>query len=204
MIGIVDYGLGNKGAFINIYNQLDIPAKIIHTCEDFKDATHIILPGVGAFDWAMERLAASGLRDCLDRLVLEEKLPVLGVCVGMQMMCHRSDEGNALGLGWIDAEVRRLNMSHSKIQNQLPHMGWNEVRPKEFVQLFEEITLGTRFYFLHSYSVEPNNHEDIISTTDYGRVFVSAVRRENIFGVQFHPEKSHKFGVQLLKNFANF
>jgi glutamine amidotransferase len=202
LIIIVDYGLGNIQAFANIYKRLNIPSAFARTGDELVNATHIILPGVGAFDWAMEQLDASGMRATLDRLVLEEKRPVLGVCVGMQMMARRSDEGSAVGLGWFDAEVRRFNESLIQSCTHLPHMGWNDVAPTDDRGLFRDIGRGARFYFLHSYYFAPTDKADLLATTDYGTRFASAVRRGNIHGVQFHPEKSHGWGIQLLKNFA--
>lgn len=202
MIAIVDYGLGNIQAFANIYKRLGIPVSFAKTPEDLAGASHIVLPGVGAFDWAMEQLDSSGMRPALDHLVLTENRPVLGVCVGMQMMAHRSDEGSALGLGWFDAEVRRFDESLIQSRTHLPHMGWNDVEPAEDVGLFNGMGSGARFYFLHSYYFAPNDSSDVLATTDYCDRFACAVRRRNIHGVQFHPEKSHGWGVQLLKNFA--
>lgn len=202
MIVIVDYGLGNIQAFYNIYKQMDLPVTFARTSDDFDGATHIVLPGVGAFDWAMERLNSSGMRSTLDKLVLDERLPVLGVCVGMQIMAHRSDEGSALGLGWLDAEVLRFDESRIQGRTYLPHMGWNDVAPLDNRGLFQDIGLEARFYFLHSYYFAQNDKNDVLATTDYGDRFTSAVRRQNVHGVQFHPEKSHGWGIQLLTNFA--
>lgn len=202
MIVIVDYGLGNIQAFANIYKRLDIPATFARSADDLVNATHIVLPGVGAFDWAMERLNGSGMRGALDRLVLEEKRPVLGICVGMQMMARRSDEGTAAGLGWFDADVRRFDESRIQGKTRLPHMGWNDVAPMSEQDLFNDLDGGARFYFLHSYYFAPHDPADVLATADYGDRFACAVRRGNVYGVQFHPEKSHGWGVQLLKNFA--
>lgn len=202
MIIIVDYGLGNIHAFANIYKRLNIPVAFSRTCEELERATHIVLPGVGAFDWAMECLNASGMRSTLDHLVLNVKLPVLGVCVGMQMMANRSDEGRAPGLGWFDAEVFRFDESRIQGRTHLPHMGWNDVMPTHESGLFREMSEGGRFYFLHSYYFSPKDKNDILANTEYGDRFACAVRRQNIHGVQFHPEKSHGWGIQLLKNFA--
>lgn len=202
MIVIVDYGLGNVQAFANIYKRLDIPVTFGRCADDLVDATHIVLPGVGAFDWAMERLTASGMRGALDRLVLEEKRPVLGICVGMQMMARRSDEGTAAGLGWFDADVRRFDESRIQGKTHLPHMGWNDVAPMSEQDLFNDLGGSARFYFLHSYYFAPHDPADVLATADYGDRFACAVRRGNVYGVQFHPEKSHGWGVQLLKNFA--
>lgn len=202
MITIIDYGLGNIQAFSNIYKRLDVPVNFAKSADDLAGATHIILPGVGAFDWAMEQLEASGMRTTLDRLVLEDRKHVLGICVGMQMMAKRSDEGNAVGLGWFDAEVRRFDEARIHGRTLLPHMGWNDVQPLDSLGIFREMGADARFYFLHSYYFAPSNPADVLAHTDYGDRFASAVQRQNIFGVQFHPEKSHGWGVQLLKNFA--
>jgi glutamine amidotransferase len=202
MITIVDYGLGNIQAFANIYKRLDVPVTFAKTADDLAGATHIILPGVGAFDWAMKQLDASGMRATLDRLVLEERKQVLGICVGMQMMARRSDEGSAAGLGWFDAEVRRFDESHIQGRTHLPHMGWNDVEPVDATGLLQEMGADARFYFLHSYYFAPNDPADVLARTAYGDSFACAVRRSNVHGVQFHPEKSHNWGIQLLKNFA--
>lgn len=202
MITIVDYGLGNVQAFANIYRRLDVPVTFAKTADELAGATHIILPGVGAFDWAMQRLDASGMRVTLDRLVLEDKRHVLGVCVGMQMMARRSDEGSASGLGWIDAEVKRFDESHIQSRTHLPHMGWNDVHPQDTSNLFRDMGGDVRFYFLHSYYFAPGDPADVLATAHYGDRFACAVRRGNVYGVQCHPEKSHGWGIQLLKNFA--
>lgn len=202
MITIVDYGLGNIQAFANIYRRLDVPVTFAKKANDLAGATHIILPGVGAFDWAMAQLDASGMRITLDRLVLEERKHVLGICVGMQMMARRSDEGSAAGLGWLDAEVRRFDESRIQGRTRLPHMGWNDVEPVDNTGLMREMGEGARFYFLHSYYFAPNDPADVLAKTTYGDPFASAVRRGKVHGVQFHPEKSHNWGIQLLKNFA--
>ncbi len=202
MITIVDYGLGNIQAFSNIYKRLDVPVRFAKTSHDLEDSSHIILPGVGAFDWAMERLDASGMRATLDRLVREDKKHVLGICVGMQMMARSSDEGRSAGLGWFDAKVKRFDDTRIQSRPHLPHMGWNDVHPLGTTDLFQELGEGARFYFLHSYYFEPNDPADILAEADYGDRFACAVRRGNVYGIQCHPEKSHKWGIQLLKNFA--
>ncbi len=202
MITIVDYGLGNIQAFANIYKRLEIPVAFARSADDLAGASHLILPGVGAFDWAMTRLDASGMRATLDRLVLEEKKPVLGICVGMQMMARHSEEGSVPGLGWFDAEVRRFDESRIQGSTHLPHMGWNDVEPVDATDLFQEMGTGARFYFLHSYYFAANDPSDVLAVTAYGDRFACAVRRGNLYGAQFHPEKSHNWGIQLLKNFA--
>jgi len=202
VIAIVDYGLGNVHAFANIYKRLDIPVILARNATDLGGASHIILPGVGAFDWAMTRLNNSGMYDVLDELVLRQRKPVLGVCVGMQIMARSSDEGQAEGLGWFEASVNRFDDSKFDGRTHLPHMGWNDVEPISTEGLFGGLGDGARFYFLHSYYFAPNDVKDVLATTLYGDRFVCAVRRDNIYGVQFHPEKSHGWGMQLLKNFA--
>ncbi|MCU6433905.1 imidazole glycerol phosphate synthase subunit HisH [Undibacterium sp. Jales W-56] len=202
MISIVDYGLGNVQAFANIYKRLDIPVTLAKTADDLATASHIILPGVGAFDWAMTKLNNSGMRETLDDLVLREKKPVLGICVGMQMMAMNSDEGKVDGLAWFDASVKLFDESRFQNRTHLPHMGWNDVEPIRRDGLFRDFDEGARFYFLHSYYFEPKDTSDMLSTTIYGDRFISGVQRGNVIGVQFHPEKSHGWGIQLLKNFA--
>jgi glutamine amidotransferase len=201
LISIVDYGLGNVQAFANIYKRLGLPARLARPAGDRGGASHIVLPGVGAFDWAMDRLNASGMRETLDDLVLRERKPVLGVCVGMQIMARRSDEGAAAGLGWFDADVRLFDDAAFKVRTHLPHMGWNSVEPTDARGLFRELG-DARFYFLHSYYFVPNDPLDVLGVAEYGGRFACAVRRDNVHGVQFHPEKSHGWGTQLLKNFA--
>jgi glutamine amidotransferase len=201
MITLVNYGLGNVQAFANIYRRLNITVSVASTADELATAKRIILPGVGAFDWAMTRLDASGMRACLDDLVLNQKRPVLGVCVGMQMMANRSDEGKLPGLGWIDAEVKRFDEATFKQLTHLPHMGWNDVVPQNAQCLFKGM-VSPQFYFLHSYYVAPVRQEDVLAQTDYNGMYASAVRSGNVFGTQFHPEKSHQWGITLLKNFA--
>jgi len=202
VIAIVDYGLGNIKAFTNIYKRLEVPVTLARTAADLAQATRIILPGVGAFDWAMDRLNASGMRETLDRLVQVEKKPVLGICVGMQMMATRSEEGREAGLAWFDAEVRRFDESRIQGRTHLPHMGWNDVSPVSTDGLFKELGDDARYYFLHSYYFAPRDTTDVLAVTAYGDNFASAVQRGNVYGAQFHPEKSHGWGIQLLKNFA--
>jgi len=202
MITLVDYGLGNIQAFANIYKRLNIHTKIATSADDLVGAEKIILPGVGAFDWAMTRLNESGMRDRLEELALDKDCPVLGVCVGMQMMAQRSDEGDLDGLGWIDAEVRKFDVTSFVQKTHLPHMGWNDVSSVQKDYLFRNLVDDARFYFLHSYYFMPHRENDVLAVTDYNGRFTSSVRSNNIFGVQFHPEKSHQWGIQLLRNFA--
>ena len=202
MIAIVDYGLGNVRAFANIYARLNVKAELVSSADQLERADKIILPGVGAFDWAMECLFESGMVECLNDLVLSRKRPVLGICVGMQIMARRSDEGQRAGLGWIDEEVGRFQKHDRNGPMQLPHMGWNDVIPRDTNSLFRGLD-APRYYFLHSYHFKPRNDHVILGSTYYYGVFASAIRLENVFGVQFHPEKSHTWGVKLLSNFAH-
>lgn len=203
MITIINYGLGNIQAFVNVYKRLHIPVSIATSKEDIIAAKRLILPGVGAFDHAMGLLNESGMRDALENQVLVEKVPVLGICVGMQILSNTSDEGSSSGLGWVDGQVRHFH-SHSESKDvALPHMGWNDVVPNtgKNVSLFSGYDYQ-RFYFLHSFYFDAANAEDVAATSSYGNTFSCAVQRNNIYGVQFHPEKSHHYGVNLLKNFA--
>jgi len=192
MISILNYGLGNIHAFANIYKRLNIPAAIASTPQDLRLADKIILPGVGAFDWAMTRLNESGLRDTLEEMVVGDNVPVLGICVGMQIMANRSDEGVLDGLGWIDGTVNKFDDSAFTQKTHLPHMGWNDVLPREDHGLFRELQSGARFYFLHSYYFAQQDPDHVLAVTDYGGPYTSSVRSGNVFGVQFHPEKSHQ------------
>lgn len=203
MITIIDYGLGNIRAFANVYERLNIKTKLAHTADDLKDAAKIILPGVGSFDHAMNLLNNSGMRDELDKQVLINKVPVVGICLGMQIMAKSSDEGILPGLGWIDGVVKVFDPESIPYVTRLPHMGWNTIIPKKESKILDGLSENSRFYFLHSYYFVCNNLEDILTTTQYGITYASAVNYENIYGIQYHPEKSHTNGVQLLKNFAN-
>jgi glutamine amidotransferase len=202
MITIVDYGLGNVRAFMNVYKRLSIEVATATTPAELSSATKVILPGVGHFDHAMERLEASGMRDALDELALGKRVPVLGICVGMQILAKSSDEGRRAGLGWIDGHVRKFFSLQADAALPLPHMGWNDVRPTATAGLFHRLDSDAWFYFLHSFYLECAKPADSLAVACYGSDFTAAVRSQNIFGVQFHPEKSHRFGTQLLGNFA--
>ena len=203
MITIIDYGVGNIFSFQNVYKRLDILTKIAKTYKDLSDAKKIILPGVGSFDYAMKQLNVSGMREKLDELVLEKKVPVIGICVGMQMMGNRSDEGKLEGLKWIDSEILKFDESLIQQRTKLPHMGWNDVAPVNNHPLFIGLEKEAIFYFLHSFYFKCKNETESIAVSNYGISFSSAVNRENIYGIQFHPEKSHQHGEKLLHNFAN-
>jgi len=203
MITIIDYGVGNVFAFQNVFKRLSIPSKIAKCENDLMGSSKLILPGVGHFDYAMSQLNNSGMRDRLDELVLKEKIPVIGICVGMQMMAKKSDEGTLDGLRWIDAYVKKFDEATINHHTKLPHMGWNDVKPNENHPLFKGLEQEAIFYFLHSFYFKCSNEENSISKTDYGINFSSSVQHDNIYGIQFHPEKSHSYGESLLKNFAN-
>jgi len=199
MIAIIDYGLGNISAFKNLYESIDVPVIVAKSKEDLQNVSKIILPGVGAFDYAMEKLHASGMKETLDYLVLEKKIPVIGICVGMQILAKTSEEGSKEGLGWINAEVRKLPL---KPNFPVPHMGWNTVVPANCSSLFNGLEDDSKFYFLHSYYFFCHDSNNSIATSEYGNEFCCAVQSDNIMGVQFHPEKSHSYGVMLLSNFS--
>lgn len=201
MIGIIDYGVGNIKAFANIYKNLNIPFKIVKNISEFENITKLILPGVGSFDHAMISLQNSGMKEKLDELVLEKKIPVIGICVGMQMLAKSSEEGTLNGLGWIDGIVKKFDKS--KIKNApLPHMGWNNLKIEKKNKIFDNLEENPRYYFLHSYYFECENKEDVIATATYGEKFDCMINHKNIYGIQCHPEKSHHNGMQLLKNFG--
>jgi imidazole glycerol phosphate synthase glutamine amidotransferase subunit len=202
VIHIVDYGLGNIRAFLNMYKRLGFEARTARAAGELQGASKLILPGVGAFDHAMQRLQASGMREALDELVLKAGVPVLGVCVGMQMLAMSSEEGVAAGLGWVDGRVRSLKGLPGAGLVPLPHMGWNDVLPSPGAKLFAPLGGPLRFYFLHSFYFECGRSGDVAATAEYGSQFCCAVESNNVFGVQFHPEKSHHFGAGLLKAFA--
>ena len=204
MITIVDYGLGNIKAFANVYNKLNLPVCYASTPLQLKQASKIILPGVGAFDHAMHKLNTSGLRETLDNLVLEKKVPVIGICVGMQMMANDSEEGTSIGLGWINGTVKRFSYSNEEVakKHPLPHMGWNNINPVKASALVANLDEYKRFYFLHSYYFHCVNKADIVATANYSFDYACIVNHDNVYGIQCHPEKSHHNGVALLKNFA--
>ena len=202
MITVIDYGLGNIQAFLNIYKILHIPVKVAKSAEDLNGASKLILPGVGHFDYAMQSFNSSGMRGKVEELVLQRNIPILGVCVGMQMMAESSEEGGEPGLGWLRGNVRSLT-SIVKNNEPLPHMGWNNIRTHQEKGLFNNVnSVDLEFYFLHSYYFDCVSREDCIAEVNYGSSFCCAVNNKNIFGVQFHPEKSHHSGVNLLRNFS--
>ncbi len=202
MITIVDYGTGNLASIANMLKRIGCPSLITSDAREIARATKLVLPGVGAFDTGMRNLAELGLIDTLNMKAREEKVPVLGICLGMQLFVSGSEEGERPGLGWIDGSVLRFKPELSDRNQKVPHMSWNNIDVVKESKLFTDMFEDPRFYFVHSYHVQLEHEEDLLATTTYGCPFASAVEKENIAGVQFHPEKSHKFGMKLLKNFA--
>jgi len=198
MISIIDYGVGNLGSLVNIHKRLGLSVQIAHNVELVENSSHLILPGVGSFDDAITKLNDSGLREALEDAVVVRGIPVLGICLGMQMMTEGSQEGTFSGLGWIRGRATRFE---SSAKYRTPHVGWNSVDTVRRNCLFDG-DAKHRFYFVHSYFVCCEDDADVIATTDHGVPFTSAFQRGNIFGVQFHPEKSHNFGKRLLENFS--
>ncbi len=202
MIVVVDYGMGNLGSILNMLKKIGTAAIVSSKPEDIADAEKLILPGVGAFDHGMKNLDGLGLIPLLEDRVLGAGTPTLGICLGMQLLTERSDEGTRPGLGWIKAETVRFKSETGHGKLRVPHMGWNTVRPARAGGLFDGLEIGARFYFVHSYYVQCHEPADVLATTTYGDEFVCAVRRGALSGVQFHPEKSHRYGMQLLRNFV--
>lgn len=202
MIAIINYGSGNVGAIANIYKQLKIPHMITGDLAELAAAERYILPGVGAFDATMRYLNKSGMVELLNEQVLERKKKVMGICVGMQILADSSDEGELSGLGWIPGRVRKIDASTLAAKPKLPHMGWNSVTPRDGAKLFDGIDTAHGFYFLHSYYFDAAAPELVAATVEYGKELPCAVARENVFGMQFHPEKSHSNGVRVFRNFA--
>ena len=202
MIVIVDYGMGNLGSIQNMLKRIRADALISSDISEIEKADKLILPGVGSFDNAMKNLNNLGLTRILNKKVIKDKTPTLGICLGIQLFTERSEEGNLPGLGWIDAETIRFRFDKNQTNLKIPHMRWNTVKIRQESFLFKDMHKDARFYFVHSYHVVCNNGQDILSMTCHRYDFASAIQKENIIGVQFHPEKSHKFGMKILQNFA--
>jgi glutamine amidotransferase len=203
MIVIVDYGVGNLASIRNMFKKIGVEAVISSAETDIREAEKLILPGVGAFDTCAEKLKESGLIAVLNPKVLEDKTPVLGVCVGMQLLMEGSEEGIQPGLGWIRGKVVKFRQDQLPAGLKIPHMGWTDILLSKPSRLFEGMYEDPRFYFVHSYHPLPAHREDILVEADYGYRFVAGMEHDNIVGVQFHPEKSHKFGMKLLENFVS-
>jgi len=199
MIVIIDYGMGNLGSVENMIRRIGAKCMISGSIDDIATASKLILPGVGRFDQAMLNIKRNKIMDVLIDKVNNGRTPILGICLGMQILCNRSEEGSISGLKLIDADVKKFRCGDSL---KIPHMGWNTVNVKRVSELFEDMLPESRFYFVHSYHVECYVPSDIIASASYGYDFTCALNRDNIYGVQFHPEKSHKYGMKLLRNFV--
>lgn len=202
MITIVNYGMGNLGSIANMLRRIGADSIITSDPDKIAQATKLILPGVGAFDTGMDTLDNLGITTILNNKVQVEKIPVLGICLGMQLMTDGSDEGQRTGLGWVKGRFEKFSFGPDMKMYKVPHMGWNKVEQAKASKLLEGYEETPRFYFVHSYYFKPGNPADVLGTTSYGINYASAFEHENIVGVQFHPEKSHKYGMNLLKNFA--
>lgn len=202
MITIIDYNAGNIKSIQNMLRRIGVNANISSNSEEIEKAEKLILPGVGSFDYGMENLKSSGLINTLSQKVITEKTPILGICLGAQMLGNKSEEGRKKGLGWINMDVIKFNKTALPNDLKIPHMNWNEIKIQKKSTLLSGLNNDSRFYFVHSYHMKPNNTDDVLTTSNYGYDFVSAVEKNNIYGVQFHPEKSHKYGMKLLENFS--
>jgi glutamine amidotransferase len=198
MISIVDYGVGNLGSILNMFKRIGVHAELVNRPDAISASSRLLLPGVGAFDSAMQELRSHGFIEPLLERVISDGVPLMGVCLGMQLLGHGSDEGELPGLGLVQAHCSRFDAASLKV----PHMGWNSVKPRKPSTLLRGLDDDSRFYFVHSYHMVCENPEDILATTGYGHDFVSMVERGNVMGAQFHPEKSHRFGMELFKRFA--
>lgn len=199
MVVIVDYGLGNLASVKNMLKKIGVKSIVSSDKGEILNAEKLILPGVGNFFKGMEQLNQRGLIEVLNKKVLEDKIPILGICLGMQLMTNYSEEGDSKGLAWIDAETKRFAFEEQSMK--IPHMGWSDAYFNKDHELNQMNNEQARFYFVHSYRVLCNNKEDVLASSNYGGEFHSGFRKNNIWGVQFHPEKSHKFGMEFLKHF---
>ena len=199
---VIDYGMGNVGSILNMLKKIGVPASLSRGPDDVLLAEKIILPGVGAFDNAMTKLRTLGYVDALNQRVLRDKAPILGICLGMQLFGRSSEEGQETGLGWLDARAVRFRFEPEADPLKVPHMGWNHVRVTKQSDLFPETAELRRFYFVHSYHLQCHDPTDVLSLTRYGTEFVSGVCHDNIAGTQYHPEKSHRFGLAFFRAFA--
>lgn len=198
---IIDYDMGNIRSILKKIRRPDYEVILTYDANIIDSADKIILPGVGHFAKGMRKLKERNLIDLLEEKVFKNKTPILGICLGMQLFGNFSEEGNARGLSWIDSQTVKFRLMD--IRHKVPHMGWNTLEQKKKSPILEDVSTDSYFYFVHSYHMECNDRNDIIATTRYGYDFVSFVQKGNIFGAQFHPEKSHEWGEKILDNFIN-
>jgi len=204
MIVVIDYGMGNSGSVVNMLKRTGQEVIFTSTVADIKKASKIILPGVGAFDNGIENLQKLGLLNALNERVVVDKIPILGICLGMQLFGRQSEEGKRAGFGWLDAQTVRFTQDDIPLRCKIPHMGWNGITVRQDSPLFTNLDEEKRFYFVHSYHMQCNDSADILTRTNYGIEFTSAVCRGNILGTQFHPENSHRFGLEFFKAFMEW
>jgi glutamine amidotransferase len=201
MVTIIDYGVGNLGSIQNMLKKIGVEAIVTANISDIESAEKLILPGVGSFDYGMQQLAERDYISVLNQKILNNKTPILGVCLGVQLFTKKSEEGNINGLGWFDAETIKFKFDTSS-NLKIPNMGWQDVIVKKSSKLTQNLPEDSRYYFVHSYHLKCRHNEDVILSSNYGYEFACGIEKGNIVGVQFHPEKSHKFGMALLKNFV--
>jgi len=201
MIGVIDYGMGNIGSILRMLKKLDVSARHIRSPNEMKLCSKLILPGVGAIDSAIEKLSKNGYLDELDKLVVDKKFPLLGICLGMQLLFDSSEEGKKQGMGWIPGVVKRFDSDLAPTKIKVPNMGWSDILAVRDHKILNSLGDDARFYFVHSYYAVPSYGEHVIAISEHGHRFCCITGYDNIIGVQFHPEKSHRYGMQLLNNF---
>ncbi|WP_417328167.1 imidazole glycerol phosphate synthase subunit HisH [Halarcobacter sp.] len=199
MIAILDYGIGNLKSIYNMFKKVGVESIITSDIETIIKADKYLLPGVGSFDYGINSLKNANFFEVLEKEILINKKPILGICLGMQLLTNSSEEGKEKGLGWIDAQTIKFDLEDKSLA--IPHMGWNKINPTNTNDIFKNLN-ENRFYFVHSYHVVCNDNKNILAMVNYGQEFTCSIYKDNIYGVQFHPEKSHKFGMQLFKNFG--
>lgn len=202
MIVIIDYGCGNLGSIKNMLRKIGHDSLISSSLKDISEATKLILPGVGAFDTGINNLRERGLLEILNKKAMDEKIPVLGICLGMQLMTNGSEEGKEKGLAWFDADTLKFPSEMEGVKYKIPNIGWNYIKQEKEHFIFQGIFEDPKFYFVHSYYIRCNQSSDILATAEYGVKFTCSFSKDNLIGVQFHPEKSHKYGMHLLSQFA--
>lgn len=201
IISVLDYKMGNISSVLRALSKNNIESKVISTYDEIISSDKIILPGVGHFGKAMDYLQSNKLDEALHKAILDNKKPILGICLGMQLMCQKSEEGEKTGLGWFDASITKIQIKN-KLKYKVPHISWNQLIAPNENKILKGIQSDAEFYFVHSYYVSETTKKEVLCKTKFEKDFVSALRKDNIYGVQFHPEKSHESGFKLLKNFA--